>query len=94
MEYEQKQFFTENEMDDVKGFTILQAKNEQYHIAEKWLSATEDGEDKWLDYWIPEGDLLARVVDGDCEPSTTVSDQQFEKICKRVGQRYDTGEIN
>lgn len=90
MEYEPRQFFSENEHDEVKGFTILQAKDGKYHIAEKWLK--EDGDDKWMDYWVPESDLLPRVEREECEPAATLSDEQFEGVCKMVGWRYDTGE--
>jgi len=90
MEYEPRQFFSENEHDEVKGFTILQAKDGKYHIAEKWLK--EDGDDQWMDYWVPESDLLPRVEREECEPAATLSDEQFEGVCKMVGWRYDTGE--
>jgi hypothetical protein len=95
MKYESRQFFKEHEHDDVKGFTVLQAKDGKYHIAEKWLASSDseaDREDKWMNYWVPESDLLPRVESGDCEPAATLSDDQFEGVCKMVGWRYDTGE--
>jgi len=90
MEYEQKQFFKENEYDDVKGFTVLDASDGKYHIAEKWLDADHD---EWMDYWVPEGDLLARVESGDCEPTAMLTAEQFEAVCKKAGRRYDAGEM-
>lgn len=99
MEYESRQFFKEHEHDEVKGFTVLQAKDGKYHIAEKWLAADADADaespsasDKWLDYWISESDLLPRIERGECEPAATLSDTQFEKVCRKVDWRYDTGE--
>lgn len=91
MEYEPKQFFSEEEHDDVKGFTVLEAEDGRYHIAEKWLK--DDGEDRWLDYWIPQDDLLKRVDSGDCEPAATLTDEQFEGVCKMVGWRYDQEKV-
>jgi hypothetical protein len=90
MKYEKQQFFSENQHDSVKGFTVLQAKDGKYHIAEKWLK--EDGDDKWMDYWVPESDLHNRTERGDCEPAAMLTDEQFEGVCKKVGWRYDTGE--
>lgn len=90
MEHEPRQFFNENDHDEVKGFTVLQAKNGKYHIAEKWLK--EDGDDKWMDYWVPEADLNRRIEQEKCEASASLSDEQFEGVCKKVGWRYDTGE--
>jgi len=82
MNYDSRTYFSENEYDDVKGFTILNAKNGDYHIAEKWLK--EDGDDRWLDYWVPESDLMDRVDDGLCEPKGTLTDEQFEAVCREV----------
>lgn len=92
MKYEQRQFFKENEHDEVKGFTIIEADSGKYHIAEKWLATDENGENKWMDYWIPESDLLPRVEREECEPAGGLTDEQFEGVCKMVGWRYDTGE--
>lgn len=84
MEYQTRTYFTENESDDVKGFTIIDVNEEsgQYHIAEKW--AREDAENKWLQYWIPEAQLLTRVNDGKCEAKASLSDEQYEKVCEMV----------
>lgn len=93
MEHEPQTYFTENEQDDVKGFTILAAQDDQYHIAEKWLK--EDGDDVWMDYWIPEAQLLSRVSDGACEPKAELTDEQFEMVCEMVGWDYteDAGAV-
>lgn len=90
MEYEPKTYFTEGERDDVKGFTLLAAKNGRYHIAEKWLATEENRatEDKWLDYWIPEDELLDRHDKGKCEPKGKLTNEQFEAVCDRVGWDY------
>lgn len=87
MKYEQSQFFTENEYDDVRGFTILEAQDGKYHIAEKWLK--DNNEDAWIDYWVSESDLLSRVENNACEPHAMLTNDQFEKVCKNVGWRYD-----
>lgn len=90
MEYDSRTYFDEIEHDDVKGFTILQGKDGRYHIGEKWLK--ESGDDVWMDYWIQADDLSRRVENGDCEPKGTLTDEQFEGVCRKVGWRYDEGE--
>lgn len=103
MEYEPRQFFKEHEHDEVKGFTVLEAQDGKYHIAEKWLASDASGADsdsedsssaseKWMDYWVAESDLLPRVERDECEPAAMLSDDQFEGVCKMVDWRYDTGE--
>jgi hypothetical protein len=87
MEYDTRTYFKEHDAEDVKGFTILEAKNAKYHIAEKWLALDERTEDKWLDYWITEDDLASRVSDEKCEPVGTLSDDQFEGVCKKSDSR-------
>lgn len=91
MEHETKTYFTEHEQDDVKGFTIIATdeSDSKYHIAEKWLS--DEGEDTWMDYWIPEAQLLARVDDGACEPKAQLTDEQYAQICELVGWDYHEG---
>lgn len=96
MEYEPRQYFKEHECESIKGFTVLEAKNGRYHIAEKWL-ASEDPEssretDKWMNYWVPESDFLSRVEADKCEPVGKLTDEQYEGVCKMVGWRYDEGE--
>jgi hypothetical protein len=84
MEYDTSTYFTENEADDVKGFTII-GRNQnsgEYHIAEKW--SREDTEDKWLQYWIPEAQLLARVENDKCEERATLTQEQLEKVCSMI----------
>lgn len=97
MEYEERTYFAENEFDDVKGFTVLKAKDGKYHIAEKWL-ATDDNratEDSWIDYWIPEDQLIERhnseTDEGEplCEPKGKLTDEQFEAVCEMVGWYTD-----
>jgi hypothetical protein len=96
MHYDARRYFTEDEYDDVKGFTLLKARDGDYHIAEKWLASTDEAgesektasqisDDRWLDYWVPESDLVDRVEDGLCEPKATLTDEQFEQVCKKVG---------
>lgn len=82
MNYNARTYFTEREHDDVKGFTVLKAEDGDYHIAEKWLK--EDGDDRWLDYWVPESDLMDRVDDGLCEAKGSLTDEQFEAVCREV----------
>jgi len=91
MEHEPKTYFTENEQDDVKGFTVLDANDGEYHIAEKWLKSGEEP-DVWMDYWIPEAQLLKRAESGDCEPVAELSDEQFEQVCGLVGWDYTDAE--
>lgn len=83
MEYDSQTYFTENEQDDVKGFTILKATDDEYHIGEKWLK--EDGEGTWVQYWVQAAQLNTRVKDGACEPVGSLSDEQFAQVCERVG---------
>jgi hypothetical protein len=88
MEYEPQTYFTEHEQDDVKGFTVLTAdESEGYHIAEKWLKEEDEGS-VWMDYWIPEAQLLSRVSDGACEPKGKLTDEQYEMVCEMVGWEY------
>jgi hypothetical protein len=81
--HDTRQYFTENEYDDVKGFTVLTASDGEYHIAEKWLKP--DGDDVWLDYWVPASDLDVRVDKGHCEPKAKLTTGQFEAVCREVG---------
>lgn len=83
MEYERKTYFKEHDYDNVKGFTILETKDGRYHVGEKWLK--EEGDDRWIDYWISEDELLARVEEDACEPLGTLSDGQYEAVCEAVG---------
>ena len=89
MEYEAKTYFAEEEYDDVKGFTVLEAKDGEYHIAEKWLASQNDDEnasnDTWIDYWIPESDLLDRVEDGHCNPKGKLTDEQYDGVRAKIG---------
>ena len=84
MEYDTRTYFEENEADDVKGFTIIYTNEEsdEYHIAEKW--SREDTEDKWLQYWIPESQLLSRVESGKCDKRATLTQEQYEKVCEAI----------
>lgn len=91
MEHKERTYFTENEYDDVKGFTVLKTQDGEYHIAEKWLKSGEQ-EDVWLDYWIPESDLLSRVDEGLCEPKGTLTDEQYAAVCENVGWYTDEQE--
>jgi hypothetical protein len=82
MDHQPRTYFTENEYDDVKGFTVLKVESGDYHIAEKWLK--ENGDDCWLDYWVSESDLSDRVDDGLCEPKGKLTDAQFQEVCREV----------
>lgn len=90
MEYQTRTYFDEKEAADVKGFTIIDTdeESEEYHIAEKWNR--EDTEAKWLQYWIPEAQLLARVEDGDCEPKAELTDRQYSKVCDMIDHEQVT----
>ena len=96
MEYDKQTYFTENEYDDVKGFTILKTHKGNYHIAEKWLASDKEEADSkfasetvWLDYWIPESDLQERVSEGLCEEKAKLTDEQYDAVCERVGWYTD-----
>ena len=84
MEYQTRTYFDEKEADDVKGFTIIGTNDdsEEYHIAEKWNR--EDTEAKWLQYWIPEAQLLTRVEADKCEAKAKLTQRQFEKVCDMI----------
>lgn len=86
MEYEPQTYFTEHEYDDVKGFSVLSAEDGEYHIAEKWLRSGEEQDDVWLDYWVPESDLMDRIADDLCEAKASLTDEQYEQVCQKVGQ--------
>jgi len=85
MQYDTRTYFEENGADDVKGFTIIgqDADTEEYHIAEKWVRDSAD--DTWVQYWIPEAQLLSRVNSGACSPKATLSEEQYETVCDKVG---------
>lgn len=84
MEHDTRTYFDESEEESVKGFTIIDTNedSEEYHIAEKWVKP--EGEDRWMQYWIPEAQLLSRVEADKCEPVATLSDEQFEKVCEMI----------
>jgi len=85
MQYDTRTYFEENGADDVKGFTIIGRDDdtEEYHIAEKWVR--DSAENTWVDYYIPEAQLLSRVRDGDCKAKATLSEEQYETVCDKVG---------
>lgn len=85
MEYDNRTFFKEHEEDDVKGFTVLRVNEDAYHIGEKWLAHNDEDEDVWVQYVIPESQLLRRVEAGECEPVGQLSDEQFDKVVSLVG---------
>jgi len=81
MEYEPGDFFTEHDDDAVKGFAIIETdESEGYRIAEKWQHSGN-----WTTYWRPADQLLERVVDGNCEKTKTLSDEQFNGLLKLAG---------
>jgi hypothetical protein len=84
MEYQTRTYFKENEAEDVKGFTVIDTNEEsgECHIAEKW--SREDTQDKWLQYWIPESQLLSRVEAGKCVEAAELTDEQFEAVCEKI----------
>jgi len=85
MEYDTRTYFEENDADDVKGFTIIGRDDDtgEYHIAEKWVR--DSAEDTWVQYWIPEAQLMSRVNSGACSPKAALSDEQYETVCDKVG---------
>lgn len=88
MEHDRKTFFAEEEQDDVKGFTVIETSEDMgYHIAEKWIRGEGDG--VWVQYWIPEEQLLSRVEAGACTPKGKLTDSQFEKVRELVGMDFD-----
>lgn len=84
MKYDTRTYFKEHEADDVNGFTVVETNEDtsEYHLAEKW--SRPDSEDTWLNYWIPESHLLARIEGGECEETATLSDSQFEQVFDMV----------
>lgn len=84
MEYDIRTYFEEHEEPQVTGFTIMDTSDQtdRYHIAEKWNS--DDGDGQWVEYQIEEAALLQRVEDDECEPSATLTEAQYEKICQQV----------
>jgi hypothetical protein len=84
MEYEPKTYFKENEEQSVKGFTIVDTHegDEEYLIAEKWMKGEDDG--RWMQYYIPEAQLLARVEDNACEEKAELTQEQYEAVCQKI----------
>jgi len=96
MEYSQATYFTENEYDYTKGFTILDADDGIYHIAEKWLASEDEDatpqDNTWISYQVSERDLLDRIEEGHCEKKGELTDEQFAAVCEKSGWAYDEGE--
>lgn len=84
-DHDTKEFFTELADNEVTGFVIIETGRGQYRLAEKWKRA--DDEPKWVTYWVPAHQLESRLEDGLCEKKGTVSDEQFEAVCKKTDQR-------
>lgn len=82
MEHNKATYFVENEEPNVKGFTIIETGDEQYHIAEKWDDPNDS--EKWLSYWIEAEELAARIGAGHCEKKAELTDKQFEKVCGKI----------
>ena len=82
---EARTYYTENEYDDVKGFTILDAKDDHLHIAGKWLRSGDE-EDRWLDYNIPRSQLAERLDKDLAEHRGTISQEQYEAVCRATGR--------
>lgn len=82
MEHEPRAFFAEHEQGDVKGFTVIEAGDGQYHIGEKWLR--EDADDVWISYWITAEDLARRCDEGACEKKGKLTEEQFAKVVENV----------
>jgi len=91
MEYEIRTYFAEHEESQVKGFTIIDAEDGSYNIAEKWNK--EDGGSQWLSYTIPEDRLLARVEQELCEPKAKLTDEQFVQVCEHIASKVNNGVI-
>lgn len=92
MEYSTKTYFVENEEPLVKGFSIVAVspENGNYQIVEKWARDEEDGGPKWVQYTIPEAQLLSRVRDGSCEKKGKLTDEQYEAVTDNVAHSQVT----
>lgn len=85
MEYNRKQYLSDNTDPTVKGLTIIETDStEGYRIAEKWNRS--DGS-TWVTYWIPAETLEQRATEGKVEPVGELSDKQFEQVCKLSDER-------
>lgn len=93
MEHSIRTYFKEHDADDVKGFTVLEASDGKYHIAEKWLAGGTNGQDRWLDYWISATDLERRIEQGKCEPVGSLNDEQFAGVCSNVDHNAVNAEV-
>lgn len=82
MEYDTRTYFVEHEESQVKGFTIIDTNEGEYHLAEKWNK--DDGSGSWLQYYITADSLQSRVEQGLCEKKATLTDEQFEKVCSNI----------
>ena len=85
MEHDIRAFFTEHADEEVTGFAVIEAKNGQYRLAEKWNKP--DGEPSWVTYWVPEAQLLQRERSGQCERSGSLTEEQFEAVCENTDVR-------
>lgn len=85
MEHEPQTFFEEHEEDSVNGYTLLATDDKRgYHIAEKW--ERESGESVWIDYWIPTEQFESRLENDKCSKKATLTDDQFVRVCEKVGR--------
>lgn len=83
-------YYEEHEHDDVNGFAIINDREGEVHVAEKWLRPEDEGGDKWLDYWMSVEDLNRRVEEGACEKKAELTDEQYAAVCENVGWYEDT----
>jgi len=90
MKYDAQTFFTEEEYENVSGFTVLAAREGRYHIAEKWEK--DSGQDRWIAYGVPASDFEQRVARGACEQKAELTEEQYSAVCEKVNFRYDKGE--
>jgi nucleoside-triphosphatase THEP1 len=90
MRYTIPTYFEEREEDSVEGFTIIDTdENEGYHIAEKWC---RESDEVWMQYWVPAEELERRAREEACAPVTSLTDEQFEKVCDKFTHSEISGE--
>lgn len=85
MEYERGQYFREHDDPQVPGFTIIEAEDGEYRLAERW--DRPNGESRWTVYWIDSEQLQSRINDELCEPVGSLTDRQFEQVCQNTDER-------
>lgn len=85
MKYDIQSYFKEIADNEVTGFTIIERRNGQYRLAEKW--SRPDGDAIWQTYWIPESQLVDRTEAGLCERVGELTEEQFQQVCQETDER-------